>query len=1036
MSLRRYFIVLILLALVWVLTPQVATAVTIQTQANQALISLGVLTNNNIDYAISPTFGTLTYLEIPDGLIPPTVKPQTATPEVVTIAFLKTYGNLFGIANPTEELKVTRIHGDSEDFALGTLKFKSFTPTSPLGGNIHVRLEQQYSGLRVYGGELIAHLSADGRIKSVNGHTVPEVTLVSTVPTLDESAAKERAVKHWTVNGGTPNLITTKAALVVIDPSLFLPTPPKQHLAWMLEIQNAGEITSQHKRYFVDAHSGEIVFVQELIEDALRREIYDCQGGCRLSRSEGQNEVGIAEIDDVYKFAGETYNFYQQNFHRDGLDGRGTRIKANVRTTAIRCPNAMYGNTVVNFCPGFGVLDVVAHELTHWVTSSTSRLVYQGQSGALNESFSDIMAAFVDGNWKVGEDVPLARGRPGGVLRDMSDPPIAGDPDRVCSPKYYTGGGDNGGVHKNSGVPNKAAYLITQGGSFNGYTIQGIGKEKSAKIHYQALTTRYTQASDFCTHYQAIYEVCKNLYDQATCEEVKKALDATEMQLTRAECTGDRSRPACLSRGGPLPTSGPQPTSPPSSGTPSPGPTSTETTATPVPTVKPKVRGDVAIWTTDESGDELPEGSALPKGSRIKLCYNRKGGINTLTIDTGSGNPRVITKQFAESDVKKGGCVYSVPDNNELLELGEKATAEGYSHVYSLASGRTKVSTTLLVTTGLRRIPTPNEPQATAVPPTTPLPGEPTSVPTSIPSQPTTTPKPGTSRDTLIQSLVNQVSEAKIREYIGNLQDRDETEEVDARQTRYSVLPGNEVEAKYISTHFQNSGLTPYDGTNYFQPFSFSEGLTRNTIGKIQGDSSDTVVVLGHMDSTGQFSNPPSKDPAPGADDNGTGTAVIMEAARILGGHKFQKSLIFLATSGEEQGLLGSRHFLSVYPALANISGAINVDMIGYTASDCIQFLYNNNVTGSKAIAETISSSKSTYGISIDLRSGHSTLDRSDHASFWQKGKAAVFGFECGSSNPNYHRITDTLDKVNTASVAKTTQLVVAALAQLAQIKE
>jgi hypothetical protein len=179
--------------------------------------------------------------------------------------------------------------------------------------------------------------------------------------------------------------------------------------------------------------------------------------------------------------------------------------------------------------------------MTHGVTEHESNLIYFNQSGAINESFSDIWGEFVDltngkGNddpsvrWQMGEDLPPEIG----VIRDMSDPTIFGDPDRMLSPNYWPFQCDNGGVHINSGIGNKAAYLMTDGGSFNGKTITGIGIAKVAKIFYEAQTNILTTASDYNDLGDALQQACANLIGTdgitgSDCQEVANAVIATEM---------------------------------------------------------------------------------------------------------------------------------------------------------------------------------------------------------------------------------------------------------------------------------------------------------------------------------------------------------------------------------------------------------------------------------------------------------------------------------------------------------------------------
>lgn len=186
--------------------------------------------------------------------------------------------------------------------------------------------------------------------------------------------------------------------------------------------------------------------------------------------------------------------------------------------------------------------DVVAHEMTHGVTEHESNLIYFNQSGAINESFSDIWGEFVDltnggGNdspsvkWFMGEDLPL------GKIRDMSDPTEFGDPDRIRSPNYWNHECDNGGVHINSGIGNKTAYLMTDGGSFNGKNITGIGIEKVAKIFYEAQTNLLTSGNDYNDLAVALQQACTNLIGTtgitaSDCQEVKNTIAATEMDQT------------------------------------------------------------------------------------------------------------------------------------------------------------------------------------------------------------------------------------------------------------------------------------------------------------------------------------------------------------------------------------------------------------------------------------------------------------------------------------------------------------------------
>src|SRR4029079_19348039 len=157
------------------------------------------------------------------------------------------------------------------------------------------------------------------------------------------------------------------------------------------------------------------------------------------------------------------------------------------------CPyaNAFWNGLQMYYGTGFAVADdVVGHEMTHAVTERTSNLIYWGQSGAMNESISDIMGEIVDHQnvtpsdstqptpWSLGEDIP---GFPNGI-RNVQNPPAFNDPDRTGSALYVKEScvssvncyNDEDGVHSNSGVGNKTFFLASQGGSFNGQSITGI----------------------------------------------------------------------------------------------------------------------------------------------------------------------------------------------------------------------------------------------------------------------------------------------------------------------------------------------------------------------------------------------------------------------------------------------------------------------------------------------------------------------------------------------------------------------------------
>jgi Zn-dependent metalloprotease len=261
-----------------------------------------------------------------------------------------------------------------------------------------------------------------------------------------------------------------------------------------------------------------------------------------------QSDLGCSSGDlpeqKAHEYAYDTYDFYKTRFGRDSIDGNGMAIISNIHV------GSNYGNAfwltqemVYGDKYGFALADdVVAHELTHGLTQSESNLFYWYQSGAINESLSDIFGEAVDqangaGNdsaaveWLLGEDVSGL-----GALRSLSNPPAFGDPDKMTSSLYRRTSDDNGGVHHNSGVGNKAAYLMVAGGTFNNRTVTPLGWDKGLAIYYEANTHLLTSGSDYADLYNDLYQACVNLnlagangISLADCQEVRDATNAVQM---------------------------------------------------------------------------------------------------------------------------------------------------------------------------------------------------------------------------------------------------------------------------------------------------------------------------------------------------------------------------------------------------------------------------------------------------------------------------------------------------------------------------
>jgi len=302
---------------------------------------------------------------------------------------------------------------------------------------------------------------------------------------------------------------------------------------------------------WIDAKSGVTLLNFSQLPHGRNRLIYDAGSFNTLPGTLVRNERGLAtgdaDADTAFLYAGHTYDYYKLHHGRDSYDGLGATIISTVHYCPdfIQCPfqNAFWNGDQMVYGDGFSVADDVdAHELTHAVTENTAGLYYYTQSGALNESFSDIFGETVDlGNrsgtdtaavrWLMGENVPGI-----GAIRNMKNPAAFGDPAKVIDANFKCDINDNdqGGVHSNSGVPNHAYQLMVDGGTFNGQTIVGLGLTKAEKIEYRALTQYLTSGSNFLDDYNALIRSCTDLIGTvgitaANCAEVKKALIAVQM---------------------------------------------------------------------------------------------------------------------------------------------------------------------------------------------------------------------------------------------------------------------------------------------------------------------------------------------------------------------------------------------------------------------------------------------------------------------------------------------------------------------------
>ncbi|HEX2770229.1 MAG TPA: M4 family metallopeptidase [Geobacteraceae bacterium] len=486
-------------------------------------------------------------------------KPAMAAPEAVARGFMARYGSLFGVDDQSRELTVKRARTTSD-------------------GRSFIKFQQLHHGLPVIAGELVVQTDAQNDILSIHGKASPDLQLDVT-PAVGAEDAKAKALQLTAFNHKTDpsKLKVSEPVLSIYNPTLLGAGMNNNSLVWQLEVK-ATDLSPIREFVLIDAKRGYVALHFNQVDAALNRDVYDNGNnyyglpGPNRVRQEGGSITGIADVDNAYDYAGDTYNYYHDNHGRDSIDTAGMKIISTVRYCeyGYDCPyqNAFWNGEQMVYGDGFASADdVVGHELTHGVTDYESGLFYYMQSGAINESLSDVFGEFIDltnghgtdsdaVRWKLGEDLPSSIG----IIRDMKNPPLYKQPDRMKSKKYYCSSKngtimDNGGVHTNSGINNKAAYLMADGATFNGKTVTGLGIPKVSKIYYETQTNLLTSGSDYADLYDLLQLACQNLAGDSNsgisagdCAQVKNAVDAVQMNQ-QPSCPSPDA-PVCSTAGG------------------------------------------------------------------------------------------------------------------------------------------------------------------------------------------------------------------------------------------------------------------------------------------------------------------------------------------------------------------------------------------------------------------------------------------------------------------------------------------------------
>lgn len=462
----------------------------------------------------------------------------------------------------------------------GELRLRIRRDDSLVAGRAHERYDQYHRGVRVFGADVAEQLNG-GQVVSAFGNVYDGVD-VDTSPAIEADRAREiiearagveigRApelvilpqgdsyVLTWRVRAATPGdvreyFVDARDGTIAFDYS---------DLQTQSAVGRGQGVLGDPKKVSVSPSGGQFVTTDRLRPPAINT--YDMRGDfvrtinylnevIQLTTndlaSDADNSWTDGAVVDAHVYAGWTYDYYFKRFSRRGLDNRDLPLinivhparRADFVQTFPIVPDfylnaGYYGDGVMLYGEGLpagrtiggqtvdffsAALDIVAHELTHGVTQYTSNLIYQNESGALNEAFSDIMGTAVEfyfqqpgsgtlrADYLMGEDVF----RPGGI-RSASDPQAYGDPDHYS--RRFTGSDDNGGVHTNSGIANNAFYLAIEGGTnrTSGLSVQGVGaanREQIERVFYRAFTQMLPANATFAVARAATVQSARDLF--------------------------------------------------------------------------------------------------------------------------------------------------------------------------------------------------------------------------------------------------------------------------------------------------------------------------------------------------------------------------------------------------------------------------------------------------------------------------------------------------------------------------------------------
>ncbi len=477
----------------------------------------------------------------------------------------------YSLQNSTQIFK--EVLNPSSQTSFSTLKQEQ----DPLGFT-HQKMQQYFRDIKIEFATVTLS-SKDGIVQTLNAAYFPIADDFDTTPSIGKSQALNSAMAHV---GATKYMWQNPAEAAMAD-NYIKPTgeliifPAMENISETNRLAYKFDIYATAPLYradvYIDAKTGQFIMENKRIHHAnvpatgtslyngnvtftadnaagpyrLRQtadgngiQTYNLKNGTNYNNavditSSSTNFTSNATGVQAHFGAERTHKYYSQKHGRNSYNNAGAVIKSYV-SYSTKYVNAFWDGTRMTYGDGDGVnygplvsLDICGHEITHGVTEYSANLVYSYQSGALNESFSDIFGESIEkfasgtNDWLMGDDI--GAGGSGGALRSMSNPKAFGDPDTYLGTNWYSGSGDSGGVHQNSGVQNFWFYVLSVGKSGtndkgSSYNVTGIGMDKAAAIAYRNLTVYLNTNSQYSDARNGAIQAAKDLYGAGSAEEI------------------------------------------------------------------------------------------------------------------------------------------------------------------------------------------------------------------------------------------------------------------------------------------------------------------------------------------------------------------------------------------------------------------------------------------------------------------------------------------------------------------------------------